>query len=54
MKHIQTINKANLKETAKKKATKKAGLTSRVSAMEKWKQSVLAGETTVMIFEKEE
>lgn len=29
-------------------------LTSRVSALESWKQSVLAGETTVMIFEKEE
>lgn len=29
-------------------------LTSRVSALESWKQSVLAGETSVMIFEKEE
>lgn len=43
-----------LKYFYNKLKTSITSLTSRVSALEKWKQSVLAGETTVMIFEKEE
>lgn len=43
-----------LKYFYNKLKTSITSLTSRVSALESWKQSVLAGKTAVMIFEEEE
>jgi len=51
---LKVLELNTLKYFYNKLKTSITSLTSRVSAMESWKQSVLAGETSVMIFEKEE